>query len=456
MDKNTKRNKYTFGIGTVGRDMVYTLVSMYLMFYLTDVAMLPTDTIWWITGIILTARIFDALNDPVMGVIVDNTHTKYGKFKPWIALGGLLAGVLTVLLFTDFGLSGAGYVGVFAVLYLLWGISFTANDISYWSMMPSLSLKQEEREVIGSVARIFANVGLFVVVAGIVPVTQLLGEALGSPERGYTAFAVIIVVIMWLGLCVTLFGVREPRLVEKKQENTTLRQMVKIIFGNDQLLYTAISMALFMIGYCTTTSFGLYYFKYAYGDEAMYSIFAVILGVSQIAALAVFPRVAKHFERKKLYAAATCLVLVGYVIFFFAPANTMLFIGIAGLLLFVGQAFIQIMMLMFLADTVEYGYWKTGRRNESVTFALQPFINKMGGAVASGIVGVTVILSGMKEAQSSSDMTTQGLLMLKIAMMVLPLLCIVAGFLVYLRKYKIDKAMYEQMILDLKQRGDIA
>lgn len=188
----------------------------------------------------------------------------------------------------------------------------------------------------------------------------------------------------------------------------------------------------------------------------MYSIFAVILGVSQIAALAVFPRVAKHFERKKLYAAATCLVLVGYVIFFFAPTNTMLFIGIAGLLLFVGQAFIQIMMLMFLADTVEYGYWKTGRRNESVTFALQPFINKMGGAVASGIVGVTVILSGMKEAQSGNDMTTQGLLMLKIAMMVLPLLCIVAGFLVYLRKYKIDKAMYEQMILDLKQRGDIA
>lgn len=456
MDKKTRRNKYTFGIGTVGRDMVYTLVSMYLMFYLTDVAMLPTDTLWWITGIILAARIFDALNDPVMGMIVDNTHTKYGKFKPWIALGGLLAGVLTVLLFTDFGLTGAGYVGLFAVLYLLWGISFTANDISYWSMMPSLSLKQEEREVIGSVARIFANVGLFVVVAGIVPITQLLGEALGSPERGYTAFAVIVVVIMWLGLCVTLFGVREPRLVEKEQERTTFGQMVKIIFGNDQLLYTAISMALFMIGYCTTTSFGLYYFKYAYGDEGMYSVFAVILGVSQIAALAVFPKVAKHFERRKLYAASTCLVLVGYVIFFFAPTDTMLFIGIAGLLLFVGQAFIQIMMLMFLADTVEYGYWRTGRRNESVTFALQPFINKMGGAVASGIVGVTVILSGMKEANSSTDMTASGLLMLKIAMMALPLLCIVAGFLVYLRKYKIDKTLYDQMIRELKERGDIA
>lgn len=455
MEKGMKRNKYMFGMGTIGRDMVYTLISMYLMYYLTDVIELPTATLWWITAIILGARIFDALNDPIMGVIVDNTHTKYGKFKPWIALGGLLAGVFTVLLFTDFGLQGAGYIAVFAVIYLLWGISFTANDISYWSMLPSLSLKQEEREIIGSVARICANVGLFVVVAGIVPITEALGKALGSAQMGYMVFALIIVGIMWIGLCVTIFGVREPRIVEKKQEPTTLRQMVKIIFGNDQLLFTAISMALFMIGYCTTTSFGLYYFKYAYGDEGMYSIFAVILGVSQIAALSVFPQFAKRFERKKLYAAATVLVLVGYVIFFFAPFNTMVFIGIAGLLLFVGQAFIQIMMLMFLADTVEYGYWKSGKRNESVTFALQPFINKMGGAVASGIVGATVILSGIKDASSKADVTAEGLLMLKVAMMVLPLICIVVGFFIYLRKYKIDKAMYDRMIQDLRERGDI-
>lgn len=455
MEQNWKRNKITFGMGTVGRDMVYTLISMYLIYYLTDVIDLPTATLWWVTGIILCARIFDALNDPIMGVIVDNTHTRFGKFKPWIALGGLLAGCFTVLLFTDFGLEGAGYIGVFGVLYLLWGISFTANDISYWSMLPSLSLKQEEREVIGSVARICANVGLFVVVAGIVPVTEALGKVFGSPQKGYMVFAIIVAVIMWLGLCVTIFGVKEPKLVEKKQENTTLKQMVKIIFGNDQLLYTAVSMALFMIGYCTTTSFGLYYFKYAYGDEGMYSIFAVILGVSQIAALAVFPYFGKRFERRRLYFGATLLVIAGYVIFFFAPTNTMLFIGMAGLLLFVGQAFIQIMMLMFLADTVEYGFWKSGKRNESVTFALQPFINKMGGAVASGIVGATVILSGIKDASSKADVTASGLLMLKVAMMVLPLICIVAGFVVYLKKYRIDKAMYEKILQELKDRGDI-
>ena len=452
MEKGLEKNKWTFGLGTIGRDMLYTLVSMYLIFYLTDVAELPTHTLWWVTGILFGARVFDAVNDPIMGVIVDNTHTRFGKFKPWIAIGGVLASILTVLLFTDFGLEGAGYIAVFAVLYLLWGLSYTANDIAYWSMLPSLSVKQEEREVIGSVARICANIGLFIIVAGIVPITTWLGEVFGSPTLGYTVFAGIIAVLMLVGTLITLFFVKEPDVRYPRQERTTLGQMLHIIFGNDQLLYTAIAMSLFNIGYCTTTSFGLYYFKYVYGDEGMYTVFAVILGVAQIGALAVFPFFAKRFERRQLYAVATVLVIIGYVVFFFAPTHTMRYIGVAGLLLFVGQAFIQILMLMFLADTVEYGYWKRGKRNESVTFALQPFINKMGGAVASGIVGVTIILSGIKDATSKAEVTAEGLMLLKSAMMLLPLVSIVIGFVVYLKKYKIDRAMYAKILEDLAKR----
>lgn len=187
----------------------------------------------------------------------------------------------------------------------------------------------------------------------------------------------------------------------------------------------------------------------------MYSIFALILGVSQIAALVVFPLISRHFERRTLYAFSTGLVVAGYVIFFFAPLDTMLFIGIAGVLLFIGQAFIQLMMLMFLADTVEYGFWKSGRRNDSVTFSIQPFINKMGGAVASGVVSATVIVSGIKDAQSAEQVTAGGLLMMKMAMMIFPLLCILAGFLLYLKKYKIDSSLYARILKELRERGDI-
>ena len=144
-----RRNRYAFGLGTIGRDMVYSLVSMYLMFYLTEILKLDNQVMWWITGIMLSARLFDAFNDPFMGVIVDNTRSKFGKFKPWIAIGGLISGIFTILLFTDFGLSGSGYIILFTMLYLIWGIGYTAHDISYWSLMPSLSVNQRVREEIG-------------------------------------------------------------------------------------------------------------------------------------------------------------------------------------------------------------------------------------------------------------------------------------------------------------------
>ncbi|MFR9234005.1 MAG: MFS transporter [Eisenbergiella massiliensis] len=146
-------------------------------------------------------------------------------------------------------------------------------------------------------------------------------------------------------------------------------------------------------------------------------------------------------------------MVAGYLIFFFAPLDTMLFIGMPAFCSS-GQAFIQLMMLMFLADTVEYGFWKSDAEM-TASPSLQPFINKMGGAVSSGVVSATVILSGIKEAQSAADVTAEGLLMMKTAMMVFPLICIVAGFLLYLKKYKIDRKLYEQILKDLKERGDL-
>ena len=445
-------NRITYGLGTVGRDMVYTMISMYLMFYLTDVLQLSDSVLWWITAIIMAARVFDAFNDPFMGIIVDNTHSKIGKFKPWICIGSVLSGIFTVLLFSNFGLSGSAFIVVFGILYILWGITYTMHDISYWSMLPTLSQNQREREQIGSVARICASVGLFAVVSLIVPITEAIGGAVGSLQKGYFILSIILVAIMLFFLCFTVFGVKEPKVQDEKAEHTSVKELVRIIFKNDQLLVTAIAMALFMIGYCTTTSFGLYYFKYVYGDEGMYSIFAVILGVSQIFAMSIFPALGKRFSRKSLYAFATALVIAGYVIFFFAPTNTMLFIGLAGLVLFIGQAFIQVMMLMFLTDSVEYGEWKFGKRNDSVTFSLQPFINKMGGAVASGVAGAIVIISGMSQAQSAADMTASGVFILKMAMMVFPLICILAGFLIYRSKYILDEKMYEKIVRELNER----
>ena len=454
MDKQRlrKRNMIMYPLGTVGRDMVYCLVTNFLLTYILFTKGLTAAQLGAITAIMVAARVFDALNDPIMGNIIENTHTKWGKYKPWILTGIIAAGILTILLFVDFGLEGTSYIVVFGVLYVLWGITYTMNDIAYWSMMPSLSKSQSEREIIGSVARICASVGLFVVVTLVVPITTALAEVVGNLQKAYLVFTIILVGIMWVFQSITLLGVKEDRSLNQKTEHTTLKELVKIIFKNDQLLVTAISMALFMVGYMTTTSFGIYYFKYVYGNEDMYSIFAVVLGVSQIVAMISFSFLTKIMKRKTLYLIATIMVVAGYVIFFFAPNTTMLFIGIAGVLLFIGEAYIQLMMLMFLTDSVEYGEWKLGKRNGSVTLSIQAFINKFGGAIANGVVGAIVIVSGMKTAETAADMTSEGLMIFKIAMMILPLICIVIGFISYRTKYILDEEMYTKIVEELDAR----
>ncbi|MBR5571108.1 MAG: MFS transporter [Oscillospiraceae bacterium] len=449
-----KRNKYCFGLGTVGRDMFYTLESMYLLTYLTEVRHLDDAMLAAVGGLLTVLRIVDAFNDPVTGILIDNTRSRWGKFKPWMVSGSIVACLCLLLMFAELPLIGPAYVFLFGVCYILWDISFGVDDIAYWSLLPALSTDQAQREKMGAFARICANIGMYIVVVGVIPITGAVGEAVGSKQKAWFILAIAVCVLMLGTQLITIFGVKEDRSHYKEEERTTLRDFVTVIFGNDQLLWTTVSMILFMVGYSTTTSFGTYFFIYAYGDENMYSVFAAILGVSQLAALALFPWFAARFTRKKLYSIATVLVVAGYIVFFFAPMH-MLPIGIAGVLLFVGQAFIQTLMLLFLADTIEYGQWKLGRRNESITFSVQPLINKLGSAIATGVVTLTLIVSGINRAADASEVTAQGLLIMKLAMMVFPLIAIAVGYVIYLKKYKIDAGFYRRIIGELTARGDL-
>lgn len=448
-----KRNTWSFGIGTIGRDMVYSLVSMYLIVYLSDVLNVSDAELNIIGMVFMGMRIFDAINDPIMGLLVDNTKSKWGKFKPWIFGGVILSGIFTVVMFTDFKLKGTAYVVLFAVVYLLWEVSFTANDIAYWSMLPALSSSQKEREKIGAVARIFANIGLFTLVVGIVPITKALASMTGSMLNAYFVLSIILVAMMWFFQAFTLFFTQERKDLNVQADSTKLSEVFKIIKENDQLLWTTVSMVLFMVGYTTTTTLGLPFFKYIFGNEDMYGVFAAVLGLSQIGALSIFPLLSKKFNRRQLYLFGTILVVLGYLVFFFAD-KSMSLIALAGVLLFVGQAFIQLLMLMFISDTVEYGELKLGRRNDSITLSIQPLINKMGAAISTGFVAQVLIHTGVNKATSAADITAQGALLFKGAMLLIPLILIVLGYIVYRRKYTITEEKYAEILEQLERKHD--
>ncbi len=464
MTKQMKLNKICFGLGTVGRDALYSLVSMYLLVHLTDVVGFSDKGLGAI-GVILTCfGIFDAVIDPFVGAIVDNTKTRWGKFKPWILIGMIGTGILTVLMFHNFNMDETSHIILLAVTYLLFSIFFSLNDIAYWSLMPAISKDQTVREGVGAFARICANVGMFAMVLIYLNVPSMF-SFLGSNDRDiYFGFAIIVSIIMWIFQSITLIGVKEDRSYIEKAEHTGLKDLWRALIGNDQLMVTAVSMALFMIGYCTTTAFGTYYFKYAYGNEDVYMVFAAVLAVAQLTALMVFPLFRKKFTRKQLYTGSMITVTVAYIIFFLS-FEWLPLIVVAGLALFFAQAFIQLLMLLFLADAVEYGEWKLGKRNEAASFAVQPFINQFGGAASKGVVSFTLIISGInaiinsitenpdKEADIIAAIPDGPIWIMKIAMMILPLICIVIGFVIYNKKFKIDEKMYAQILSDLEERN---
>ncbi len=445
------RNQLSFGLGTLGRDMVAALVSLYLIVYLTEVVRVSEGQLVAITAIIVALRIFDALNDPVMGVIVDNTRTRWGKFKPWIGLGAVLWGGATLLLFADTSPTSSTFLVLFFIAYLLWGIAYTINDISFYGMLPSLSRNLKEREGVGVVARICANIGLFAVVVGIVPITKWLTGLLGNPQQAWFIFAAALVLIMLAFQSLTLLFTRQQ--VVAPAPHTPLRELFRIITRNDQLLWVTVSMVLFMAGYTATTSLGLYYFKYVYGDEGMYPVFAAILGVAQLTGLAIFPLVSARLKRRQIHTLGSAMCTVGLAIFAVA-GSSMVIIGVAGVLLFMGQAFIQLLMLLFIADCVEYGEWKLGRRTESITFSLQPFIYKSSNALGTGLVGLAVLISGISQASSAADITATGELAFKVAMMVVPMVLVIISWAVLRRTYTLDEARYAEIVAELRVREE--
>ncbi len=447
-----KKNKYFFGMGTIGRDMFYAFEANAMIYFLSNILELPLTTFAMVSLVLTVLRVFDALNDPITGLVIDNVRSPWGKYKPPMLIGALLAVVFYLIMFADFGFTDIRFVVIFGIAYILWDIAYGINDIAYWSMMPSLTLDQKKREDYGAVARICANIGMYIVMVGYPSFTEMLGGG----KTGYFALAVIVSVLMIAFQCFTVFGVKENKEMFKEEESTSLKEMFEVLFKNDQLMWTTLSMALFTIGYVSTTNFALYYMQYIYGDIDKYAILAAACGVAQLAALIIFPLISKHFKRKTFYMISTIIVLIGYVMFFFAD-RSLVMIAVSAIVIFVGEAFIQLLMLMFLSDTIEYGQWKLGKRNDSITFSIQPLINKIGGAMATAVVSITLIITGIKKGDVAAEsIDSIGKLLFKNSMLVIPLILIVLGYFVYAKKFKLDEEYYAQIVAELKERGDVS
>ena len=165
MKNPDRRNKYFFGLGTIGRDMFYAFEANALLYFLSNILSLPIHVFAAVSLVLSVLRIADALNDPITGLVIDNIHTKWGKFKPAILVGGVVSVIFYLILFGNVG-TGTAYVIFFAAAYVLWDISYGINDIAYWTLLPALTQDQKQRENYGAFARICANIGMYIIMVG--------------------------------------------------------------------------------------------------------------------------------------------------------------------------------------------------------------------------------------------------------------------------------------------------
>lgn len=486
--RQRKKNLIMFPLGTVGRDMVYNLITSYLLTYVLFTRALTAAQLTAISAIMVGARVFDALNDPVMGNIIERTRTRWGKFKPWLVIG-IATTSIVVYLFFNTKLQGWSFVWFFGVMYFLFSITYTMHDISYWGMVPALSSDANARNQFASRATLFAGIGG--AVAGmLIPIFTTGKNAIGgSTATAYGVVALAIALIAPAFLCFTIFGVRERRDdLREAAPPISFKKIFSTFSHNDQLMWIALIFLIQQVGNgIVVGGLGSTYIYFDFGYEGgLYSLFATV-GLAATAFLMIFyPAISRKIRRKRLMGIMMVISAVGYAMMLvpglLMSAGTVKFVilTVGYMLANFGQYCYYLVMMISILNTVEYNELKTGSRDEAIIASLRPFTTKLASALSVAITSASYLIFGItgftnkissleqscslgliSESEKLSQIDavlsgvqhgqTAGLLLF---MTVLPCALMFISYLLYIRKYRLDEEEYERICAELQLREE--
>ena len=490
-----RKTKWIYSATALGRDAAYTLISLFLITYIQFAAPigyvngvrdpgLYATQFGVISLIVIIARIWDGLNDPIMGFIIERCHFKMGKYKPWILIGAITNTAVMLVLFLARP-EGWAYVVLFGVFYFLWDITYTMNDIGYWSMLPALTSDEKQRNEITTIMSIFISFGAFAV-GGIVP--MVVG---GNAVENYGIIAIVVSVVFLASQLILVFFAKESARnleQEKISQKTKFGDMFRLLKTNDQLRWIVIVILIYYIASNILNGLGLNYFyltfNYDVGGSVQF-LFTIMYAGGTILAQFLFPVLIKFLKRNTLLFISFLMMALGHVVFFFigAPLNGVEPIGktypillyLLGIVIFAGQGIFYLILLIMMENTIEYNEWKTGERKEAVAFSLRPLTAKLASSAQQGIVYLTLLVSGALvvteqiselEVQKGFDpelnIITQAnaaiangqhdMVTLAAVMTLVPFLLYVGAYLITRFLYKIDEKKYAQIVKEVEER----
>ena len=451
-----KKQFAAYGLGAVGKDMVYALSASYIMYYYQDILGLSATFVGFI---LMIARVFDAANDPFMGVVVAKTNSRWGKFRPWIFTGTILNAFVLYALFAAPAVSGKALMIYFAVMYILWGMTYTMMDIPFWSMIPAVTSTTKDRENLSVVGRTSAGVGYALINVFTVMAVSKLGG--GIERTGFRLFALIIAILFVIFILFTCFTIHEQKV--ENMQITSVKEMFKALFNNDQAIVTVVTIVLINSALYITSNLLIYFFKYDIGGTTWkdaYTLFTSVGGISQILGMmGVYPILRSKLSNTIIFKLSLCLAIFGYAFLLalcllgYSSVLTMLMVP--GVMIFVANGILTVLTTVFLANTVDYGEVKTGHREESVIFSMQTFVVKAASGLAVFITGVSLDLIGL----TSKDGLGEGistfsspLLGLRLLMTILPMIGLVLALVLFTRKFILTDEKAEQIRKQLEEK----
>ena len=457
--------RIAYACGNLGQSAFYNAMSTYFIVYVTGCLFSGVDKalaaklIGVITSLVVIIRIAEIFIDPLLGNLIDNTNTKWGRFRPWQFFGGLISAVLLAVIFSGmFGLVNVNttlFIVLFVITFVVLDVFYSLRDISYWGMIPALSSDSHERSTYTALGSFTGSIGYNGITVVVIPIvsyfTWTLTGAKGEGQAGWTSFGIIVGLLGILTAWTVAFGTKESTnaLRAKAQKNGNPLEAFKALFQNDQLLWVALSYLLYAIANVATTGVLLFLFKFVLDNQAAYSMTGVIALVAGLIMAPLYPILNKRIPRRVLYIVGMTSMIVAYILLgLFSTNMTVVFIALV--LFYIPGTLIQMTAILSLTDSIEYGQLKNGKRNEAVTLSVRPMLDKIAGACSNGIVGAVAIAAGMIGNATAADMTAANIRIFEICAFYVPLAVIILSAVVFLLKVKITEKMHDGIVRQLE------
>lgn len=469
--KLSLKSKISYGLGAVGKDMVYMLSASYVLYYFQD--LLGVNAI--AMGVILMiARVFDAFNDPIMGVIVAKTKTRWGKFRPWLLIGTLTNAVVLFLMFScPPKLNAGGLIAYAAVFYILWGVTYTMMDIPYWSMIPAFTEGGKEREGLTTLARTCAGVGSAIITIVTMMLVPILGNMFAGADAGAKAieivgfkwFSLIVAVLFVFFTILTCINVKEKSTAN--METVSVGQMFRALVQNDQAMTVTVAIVLINCAIYITSNLVIYFFKYDFGTTGWndaYVLFNMFGGAIQVLSMMLFyPVLRRKFSSLQIFYICLGMAVAGYAVLLvlaFTNMSSVFLLFIPAFFIFAANGMLTVITTVFLANTVDYGELKNKRRDESVIFSMQTFVVKLASGIAALVASICLSINHLQSGTEVSEadklvdwslnVSSGAKAGLRMTMTIIPVIGLIIAFFWFRKRYILTDEKVEEIAAEVK------